>query len=496
MNRPILRDLRKPPWLTAGAVVVLAGGLVAVGDSPASGMTQTTVLRGNVTATASAAGTVRSADTRDLVFATSGGVTRIEVAPGDTVKAGDVLARLDDSEAKDQVAVAKAALAAADDTYAKAREGICTGGASGGGTGGSGGAGGGSGSGSGGTGGGSAEGAAAAEPASYQSGPVRRRRPPATPTPTPTPTPTRTTPTPRPTVRPTSRPTVRPTPTHTPTSPKPTPTHSPTTRPKPTGGPGKGGGRSGGGRSGGRSGGGGLAAGGRGGGGRGGAACQANAVELASASVTESEVKEREAERTLAATELTAPMDGTVLSVGGTVGAEVTGQSRTGFITLGDLDALEVQAMFPLGEVDQLKIGRPAMIGLGMLAGRTYRGTVTRIDPAATTSGNRALYGVMISLDEEPPAGLRTGMSATAQVVTAQADSTLYVPAGAVHPKPGGLATILIRHDGRTVVRTVRTGVRGDRYVAVTSGLTAGDHVVMPTTTGTDGFPSDAFPGT
>jgi RND family efflux transporter MFP subunit len=219
-------------------------------------------------------------------------------------------------------------------------------------------------------------------------------------------------------------------------------------------------------------------------------------VELASASVTAAEVKERDAERTLAATKLTAPMDGTVLSVGGTVGEQVAGQSRTAFLTLGDLSDLQVQAMFPLGEVNQLKLGQETQIGLGMLAGRTYRGTVTRIDPAATSDGTRALFGVMISLDDEPPTGLRTGMSATVEVVTTQAQSTLYVPAGAVHPKQGDTATVLVRHNGRTSVRTVRTGVRSDRYVAITAGLNLGDRVVLPTGTGPDGFPGEEFPST
>jgi RND family efflux transporter MFP subunit len=219
-------------------------------------------------------------------------------------------------------------------------------------------------------------------------------------------------------------------------------------------------------------------------------------VALAAASVTQAEAKERDAERTLSATKLTAPMDGTILSVDGTVGGQVAGQSRTGFVTLGDLNDLQVQAMYPLGEVNQLKLGQPATIGLGMLAGHTYRGTVARIDPAATTSGNRALFGVMVSLDEEPPPGLRTGMSATVEVVTAQAESTLYVPVGAVHPKSDGTATVLVRQGGHTTVRTVRTGVRGDRYVAIASGLAAGDHVVLPEDTGTDGFPSETFPST
>src|SRR5262245_48953903 len=131
VNRPTVHDLRRPPWLAAGLVAVLASGLVAASDSPAQGLSQTTVLRGDVTATAGAAGTVQSADTRDLVFGTAGTVTKVEVTPGTKVKSGQVLARLDDADAKGQVDVAKAALAAADDTYAKAQEGICSGGGGG-----------------------------------------------------------------------------------------------------------------------------------------------------------------------------------------------------------------------------------------------------------------------------------------------------------------------------------------------------------------------------
>ncbi|MFB9835448.1 biotin/lipoyl-binding protein [Actinoallomurus acaciae] len=186
MNRSTIRDLRKPPWIAAGAVVALASGLVAVGDSPARAVTQATVLRGDVTATAGAAGTIQSADTRDLVFGTSGTVTKIDVAPGDKVRAGKVLARLDDTDARAQLEAAKAAVEAADETYSKAQQGICGGGNGGG-------------SGSGGQ----------AQQTDYSSGGGRRgssatkprptSRPTRSPTPTPTPTPTRRTPTPTPT---------------------------------------------------------------------------------------------------------------------------------------------------------------------------------------------------------------------------------------------------------------------------------------------------------
>ncbi len=147
-------------------------------------------------------------------------------------------------------------------------------------------------------------------------------------------------------------------------------------------------------------------------------------------------------------------MDGTVLKVTGTPGAQVAGAAKTGFITLGDLTDLQVRAMFPLGEVDHLKIGQPSKITLAMQPDHTYTGTVTGIDPAATTSGTRALYGVMISLNDSPK-GLLTGMSATTQVETARAEATAYIPPNAVHDLKSDTGTVLLRHSGRTTTRTV-----------------------------------------
>jgi multidrug efflux pump subunit AcrA (membrane-fusion protein) len=186
-------------------------------------------------------------------------------------------------------------------------------------------------------------------------------------------------------------------------------------------------------------------------------------------------------------------MAGTVLSITGAPGDQAS-SGRAGFITLGDLSDLQVRALFSLGDVERLKLGQQATIGLGMSTTGRYSGTVTGIDPAATTSGNLARVGVNISLDD-PPAGVLVGMSATVDVVTAQAQSVLYVPVDAVRPRPDGTATVVVRHDGRAITRTVHLGVRSDRDVAISEGLSSGDHVVLPTGSGPDGFPDGSFPG-
>lgn len=76
------------------------------------------VSRGTVVSSVSASGSVASAKSRDLSFATSGTVNAVKVQVGDKVKKGQVLATIDDASARDSLRSAKAALdaAAAGDT--------------------------------------------------------------------------------------------------------------------------------------------------------------------------------------------------------------------------------------------------------------------------------------------------------------------------------------------------------------------------------------------
>src|SRR4029453_13046819 len=87
------------------------GGRVCVlgdrgGAGPGAGTT-TTVQRGTVSVALSAAGTVESSQTSGLGFALAGTLTEVNVRAGDMVTAGEVLARIDPTDA--QAAVDSAA---------------------------------------------------------------------------------------------------------------------------------------------------------------------------------------------------------------------------------------------------------------------------------------------------------------------------------------------------------------------------------------------------
>ncbi|MCO5994380.1 efflux RND transporter periplasmic adaptor subunit [Actinoallomurus rhizosphaericola] len=377
-----------------GVAVIGAVTAVAVGTGGGSGAAPTyaTVAEGAVTATAGAAGNVRSADSRDLAFSTSGTVTKVYVKVGAKVRAGARLARVDQTRALEDVAAARATLAAAEAAES---------------------------SGTGATGANAA--AAAAGRATISLAAYRTTSP--SPTPSASPSATK---------RPSTRPS---TPRQTPTSRAPASSRS-----------------SGGGTSGGTT----------------------SAAQL-EARVIQAKNTLTQAERTLAGTVITAPIDGTVLAVNGRAGDTASASST--FITIGDLEELQLQATFSQNDVARIRIGQEAEITLSTDSTKTYAGSVTHVDTNATTSDQLVKYGVMIAFDDVPSTVL-IGQSGTVSVTTASATDVLYVPSSAVRTAANGTSTVRVRQGGRTVTRTVKVGVRGDACVEITSGLSKGERVV------------------
>jgi HlyD family secretion protein len=212
--------------------------------------------------------------------------------------------------------------------------------------------------------------------------------------------------------------------------------------------------------------------------------------DQAAANVDRAEAALERAADAVRATRIVAPAAGTVLSVAGGVG-DTAGTGT--FISLGDLDELQVQAMVTESDVNRLKLGQKALVTLATRGGERHEGTVTAIAPTATVDGRLVRYAVTIAFDE-PPAGLMLGQTASVTVTTDEAEDAIYVPAAAVRTRSDGTQVVTVRSGGRDLARAVRTGVRGDQYVQVTSGLSESDQVVI--SAGTSGeFPDGAWPG-
>lgn len=111
--------VKKRTWIINGLLVLVALvviALIALAVRPVEesvALRTVTVEQGTATVTVTATGTVQAAQTVDLNFSSAGRVEQVNVVVGDRVAADEVLARIDDTVAQQQLAGARSTLASA-----------------------------------------------------------------------------------------------------------------------------------------------------------------------------------------------------------------------------------------------------------------------------------------------------------------------------------------------------------------------------------------------
>ena len=251
----------------------------------------------------------------------------------------------------------------------------------------------------------------------------------------------------------------------------------------------------------------------------------------AEAQLTQAQNAVTAAQRAVAGCVLTAPIAGTVASVaaakGGTVsgtggnggsggnGASGSGSSGTssgnsgtpsGFVVLTNPTGMQVKADFSETDALKLKPGQQATVSLNAEPGTTLDAKVLSVSslPVASSgsggsggsSGSAVQYEATLALTGST-ANLRTGLTASIQVVTGQAANVLTVPTAAVSGTGANRTVLVIGADGATTSTPVTVGLEGDSTDQITSGLTEGQRVEIPSvaSSANGGFPSGAFPG-
>jgi len=182
---------------------------------------------------------------------------------------------------------------------------------------------------------------------------------------------------------------------------------------------------------------------------------------------------DREAlESRLAQTEIRAPFDGTIglrsISDGGYVTPDLV------IASMQDVNTMKVEFAAPEKYVGQLASGTAVVVRVSESA-QAYPGVVyaadSRIDSGTRTIKFRARI---------PHAGgaLVPGSFAKVEVTLQEIPDAIVVPSGAVIPDISGESVIVCRA-GKAGVVPVKTGIRTDRGTQITSGLAAGDTLVL-----------------
>lgn len=192
------------------------------------------------------------------------------------------------------------------------------------------------------------------------------------------------------------------------------------------------------------------------------------------------------ARQELAMANVTAPFGGRVVSVDTTRGASVA--SGTAVLVVVSQGTTTVQVTATSTQVRSLEVGQQAT-ATAVGSSKQLTGTVTQISSQPDDS---SAYPVTITLDRKR-LHLATGLTAAVSVVTGTAQDVVTVPASAV-----SAGAVQVVTDGVASRVPVTTGATGETTVAITEGLEEGDVVVLadldralPTsdTTGENGFP-------
>ncbi len=202
-------------------------------------------------------------------------------------------------------------------------------------------------------------------------------------------------------------------------------------------------------------------------------------VERTRLQLEQARLQLEQARRRLEQATLLAPFDGTVIAVNIEIGQVVGAGVPGGAIVLADLSDLYLDLTVDEVDVVRLKEGMPVEITLDALPGRSFRGHIDAIAPAATEAGGVATYRVRVVLDERDPV-LRAGMSANVEIEVERRENVLLVPNAAVRrDRETGRAFVYRVVGDRVEEVEIRLGAQGETESEVLEGLQEGDRVVL-----------------
>ena len=188
---------------------------------------------------------------------------------------------------------------------------------------------------------------------------------------------------------------------------------------------------------------------------------------------------------------ITSPIKGTIVDKNYNAGE--TTEANQVLCTIYDLSYLTMTLSVDELDIASIEVDQSVSIVADAVEDTTYTGTVTKVSVAGTSSGSATTYPVTIRIDETD--GLLPGMSVDATIELASAEDVLAIPSAALNrgdtvlvtaDSPSAANGTLVEstaEDGEDYYSVeVTTGVSGDDYIEIVSGLQEGDTVVyIPT---------------
>jgi len=164
----------------------------------------------------------------------------------------------------------------------------------------------------------------------------------------------------------------------------------------------------------------------------------------------------------------------------------------TVLMTIADLSVMEVEVEVDETDVVGLKIGQLSEVRVDAFPNKTIKGKVTEIGSSAllklTSSEESKDFKVVITL-ENPPENLKPGLSASADIITAEKKDVLAIPISALvlrekeaedpEKKEKQEEGVYLIEETRAKFSPVQKGIIGELMLEIISGLEEGQKIVI-----------------
>ena len=200
---------------------------------------------------------------------------------------------------------------------------------------------------------------------------------------------------------------------------------------------------------------------------------------------------------TLQKTTMRAPMAGVVTALPVEEGevAVIGTMNNAGTVLMTIADMSVVEAVMEVDETDvpSVKVGQRATVTIDAYPNKTFPGLVTEVasspikrNGVSASTTEAVNFEVKIQI-ENPPAGVRPGFSASANIITGTRPKSLAIPIQAlvVREKPGSTPGkpldeegVFAIENGAVKFHPVKTGLSGDSNIEIVSGATEGEQIV------------------
>ena len=225
-------------------------------------------------------------------------------------------------------------------------------------------------------------------------------------------------------------------------------------------------------------------------------------LESAELDVEQARLNLTSAQQELAERELRAPFAAVVTAVEGSTG-ELVGTSPTSpFITLADLEEPWVRFWVEESDLTSIAVGNPVNIIFEALPDNTFTGEIIRVKPVLVTISGTPAIQSWASVDlSGHPAQLLSGMTVDeVEIIAAEARDVLLVPIQALREMGSDqYAVFVVESDGDLELRQVEVGLKDLVNAEILSGLELGEQISLGVETSSQGLvqpPAEGSPPT